>query len=213
MDDPFAIKLYKFRPLESLPFLFDILINQRLYCSPYSLLNDPFEGQFQILKLSQVLSDGTEPKDDCVPQFRTASQELRVCSLSCANDDVRMWSLYAGGHSGVAVEVSLNPSEIRELHRVNYLPSIPSVIEPLLGDTACTEALTTKTNHWKYESEWRILTESDYFDVSRNITRLILGYRTPPNIATALERVCAPAGIPVSKTTICRDTTRVILID
>lgn len=219
MSDPFALSFYKFRGLDNLPFLFDILINQRLFCSPYRELNDPFEGQYKVIRPSLSLDFGkkkyaaAESEKDFKPELHAASDELRVCSLSSVSYDVRMWSLYAGGHTGVAVEVSLNPADTDELQKVNYLSAIPSVLAPILGDAKCEHALTTKTDHWEYESEWRILTKSPYFNVSGKITRLILGLRTPTDIATALERVCTPVGIPVSRTTLCRETTRVIRVD
>ena len=38
--------LFKFKSLGTLDHVLDILLNDRLYCAPYSNLNDPFEGQF-----------------------------------------------------------------------------------------------------------------------------------------------------------------------
>ncbi len=37
--------LYKYRALNSIEYTLDILLKERLYCSPYKDLNDPFEGQ------------------------------------------------------------------------------------------------------------------------------------------------------------------------
>ena len=38
--------LYKYRSLENLEHVLDIILNQRLYCSTYPELNVPFEGLF-----------------------------------------------------------------------------------------------------------------------------------------------------------------------
>jgi hypothetical protein len=38
--------LYKYRGLSNLRYVADILCHERLYCAPYTELNDPFEGFF-----------------------------------------------------------------------------------------------------------------------------------------------------------------------
>lgn len=41
--------LYKYKSAAALLRLLDIVVHERLYCSPYAFLNDPFEGQFKVL--------------------------------------------------------------------------------------------------------------------------------------------------------------------
>ncbi len=40
-----TLDFLKFRPVEQLAHLLDIVVNERLYCEHYEALNDPFEGQ------------------------------------------------------------------------------------------------------------------------------------------------------------------------
>ena len=55
---------YKFKPVEQLAHLLDIVVNERLYCEHYEALNDPFEGQF-----ARMVGQGAAR-----PQFGTARE-------------------------------------------------------------------------------------------------------------------------------------------
>src|SRR3569623_70293 len=96
---------YKLRGFEKPDRIHDILTNERLYCAPWYQLNDPFEGRIR-QRMSfpgwkrRVISDGT--LDDFYPSEEGV---FRVCSLSASVNDVRLWSHYADGHSGLAVEI------------------------------------------------------------------------------------------------------------
>jgi len=48
--------LYKYRSLVNFERILDIILNQRLYCSKYDELNDPFEGLF-IRTINITISD------------------------------------------------------------------------------------------------------------------------------------------------------------
>ena len=43
-----AMKAYKFRGIESLQFVFDIIVNKRLYCGSVAQLNDVREANTQM---------------------------------------------------------------------------------------------------------------------------------------------------------------------
>ena len=149
---------YKFRSFDQLDHIADILVSERLYCPLYHKLNDPFEGmcivrgifEFGGRKIRAIMSpdvdDFTAPED---------LSEKRLCSLSGSFSDVRLWSHYGGGHSGVAIEVNLDgfPSPV---HKVTYNEGLRKFDQEVGDHPSITSILTNKTDHWQYEDEYRI---------------------------------------------------------
>jgi hypothetical protein len=84
--------------------------------------------------------------------------------LSEVRDSILMWGHYAENHQGIVVGFnsghpffSKRRSEHDEfgfLRRVNYQSERPKVV---LSDTSSIEWFQTKSAHWEYEKEWRIL--------------------------------------------------------
>lgn len=89
--------LYKYRSLANLEHVLDIILNQRLHCSTYPELNDPFEGLFvttttitpsdlikrkilppMFVKWPIKLEHAKEVKD----LFGGAIDTVKICSLS-----------------------------------------------------------------------------------------------------------------------------------
>ena len=95
------MKLYKFRSLDNIEFVLDILLNERLYCAPYSDLNDPLEGLFYTISSPSITSKKRFRRYKEINDLPVKNSDLRICSLSKGLDDIRMWSHYAAGHSGV----------------------------------------------------------------------------------------------------------------
>ncbi len=202
--------LYKYRSLSNFRFIADILCFQRLYCAPYDKLNDPFEGFCYIKSRDQGDERSRrdlDPHDDrfifvekCeVSELMNKKASVhRVCSLSSDAKDVRMWALYADSCRGIVVEIDF-PENIPQLHRVQYeSPTpLPWFLESR-EDLPAHEVLIHKTSHWKHESEYRIITESDYWDVSGRIRRVIVGPRCTLDDRLLLEHLI-PAGAALVK--------------
>jgi hypothetical protein len=194
---PLRSMLYKFRSLSNVEFVLDILGNERLYCSAIAQLNDPFEGQF--VHLMQL------PKGS-LWECAIGSSEMvvagdfnycfegsfpRVCSLSRALSDVRMWSLYADGHKGIAIEVELPAGA--PVHEVAYsraLPTMPSIGErKALSNDHAISLLTTKTEQWSYEREWRLISQEQHYSLHGVIRRVIFGFRSPKELRVLLMKL------------------------
>lgn len=176
---------YKFKPVEQLAHLLDVVVNERLYCEHYEALNDPFEGQF-----ARMVGQGAAR-----PQFGTAREldrnlPTRICSLTDRFEDVRMWSLYAGRFAGVAIALELDPQRL-PLHPVRYTRRLPTIDVSASGDAAL-RALTTKTSHWAYEREWRLLSQDRHIPVPGAVLQVILGMRMPTEIMEIIARVARP---------------------
>ena len=195
--------LYKYRALSNPESALDILLNQRLYCSYYSELNDPFEGLFietipfpleRILPLSFL---GFTPPDklnltksvDDLPW--DSKDQIRICSLSASSSNILLWSHYAEGHKGIAIELDVSGLE-EMIHKVRYTDELANYSSELIPFPSTKELFTSKTKHWKYESEYRVLYEGNYFNISGRITRILMGSRITPMHIKLLEKICQP---------------------
>lgn len=202
--------LYKYKSLRTIDHTLDILLNQRLYCSPYIELNDPFEGLFSALirippkeRIKYLLfrlpdSFGVSKSVNDLPY--DSKDQVRICSLSSSPSDVLLWSHYADGHKGIAIELEVSGLEAI-IHKVNYVDVLPRYSATLLGMPTPQELLTHKTKHWEYESEYRVLCEETFFDVAGRISRVLLGSRISSLHVELLRRVRSPQ-IPLIRTKI-----------
>jgi len=223
--------LYKYRSLANLEYILDIILNQRLYCSTYPELNDPFEGLFvttttitvadflknkmvfpMFVKLPIKLEKVKEAKD----LFGGAIDKVKICSLSSDLNDVRLWSYYADGHKGIVFEIDF--SELETIYEVMYSEKLPSSswwnIPTILGQPSIHEVLSRKTKHWRFESEYRIidkskhLDEGKFFGIKDRIKAIYLGNRTSDYHRKLLNKI-VPSKIPICTTKINKKTIKV----
>lgn len=206
--------LYKFKGGGDALYALDIAIHERLYCARYSELNDPFEGQFQAKKLkrggflggmtlnSADINGASGPSFLYYDSLDGLEGNTRVCSLTSAYDDVRMWALYGDSSRGVAFEFEV-PDDHPDLHRVHYQRTLPHASLGLLNTTNTVDVLTCKTIHWEYEQEWRFITDesSPYVLLPGALRRVLIGHRAPMAVQEALLKV-APEQTTVHRVTL-----------
>ena len=130
-----------------------------------------------------------------------ASAHLRVCSLSKTFDSHLLWAHYAGGFSGVAIEVELDENE-PEIVDMDYRGVFAGVNESENADPAIVarEVLSSKYDAWAYEQELRILTTETFYSPSFPIKRVIAGHRMPNALFDALRIVCEKLDIQIART-------------
>lgn len=193
--------LYKFRPLESLEYVLDIVINERLYCARYKDLNDPFEGQL-LHETENIIMPGllgpttsrstTERRVISVDDISPVFEPKRVCSLSKTANDVRMWSLYANSHKGVAIEIDLdadhNLAVATALRAVTYTKTL-SEFRGVIGIYDEDNLLTIKTDHWRYEDEYRLLWHEPLFSIAGCVKRIVFGPRADQSKIDLLRKM------------------------
>lgn len=141
---------YKYRSVNNLSFLLDILVYNRLYLASYSELNDPLEGAYRI-------SNGVN-YDNWLELFHTEKQAIRICSLSKTYNNMLMWSHYADSHKGCCIELELKSKKGIIEKPVEYVETI----QELRGEDSLKEAidiLSRKLKCWLYEQEVRLLKE------------------------------------------------------
>jgi hypothetical protein len=208
------MKLYKYRSPSSLEHILDILLNNRLYCTPYNELNDPFEGVFRSVqkmgfgdsKFGSGIFGTAELKTSLSIPDLSVSKKIRVCSLSASKADIMLWSHYAGGHSGIAIEVQLGDNN-GQLHKVRYVEQLKE-INPSFETPDSTEILKLKSTHWEYEEEYRIISNEEHYDISGKITAIYLGPRVSEVIQKTIIR-SVDASIPVFSTKLDGETLEV----
>lgn len=206
------MKLYKFRALSNFKYVMDIVVHERLYCADIESLNDPFEGLFfQMMNIPPHKGGLATAGSGFSSRLRTVSkakdwpqlEKYRVSSLSANMEDVRLWSHYAEGHTGVAIELEIDETE-GNLHKVKYLEELPEKSVSLLTILE-KSLLTNKTTHWSHENEYRIITDTSFFSVKGCITAVYSGIRTCSEDKELLSQVL-PKEIPLIETELKADT-------
>lgn len=200
------MKLYKYMSLQNLWFVLDVVVNQRLYCAHWSELNDPLEGRYEIY-LGES-SSGLEEK--MVTRIEGAKDKYRLASLSAGSTNFLLWSHYADGHKGVAIEVEI-PDNHPDLIEVIYT-SFSSVFTSS-GDIKkdMRHLFNGKGEEWAYENEYRIVAESNYFILPKPVTRVLLGPRASPDQEKILLATF-PSSVEVVRTQLDRTQGTLIVI-
>lgn len=213
--------LYKYRSLADLGHVLDIVLYQRLHCSTYDKLNDPFEGLFLTIinyyhyyrvALKKGLSTPFMPKGP-VKIFKDIKDlpfdlsRTKICSLSSSVDDVRLWSHYADGHKGLVFEIDFSGIE-SHIYKVTYDDKLPTFGSTILTNPHPYEVLTHKTNHWSYEKEYRIINNSEYFPINKGIKAIYVGFRISDFHYDLLNKV-VPNDIPIIRTQINKEEIKV----
>jgi len=181
------MRLYKFRSLKNLQYVLDILLLERLHCAPYNKLNDPCEGWFissQYIGLYYKshfhgFSSTPQKTKKTVEDLYCNDSILKICSLSKTLSDIQLWSYYADGHQGVAIEIDFSGIE-KDVTEVKYLSHLSEhSIGGLLSEgSKPEEVLSEKMIHWKYEEEYRIIQDAEFYPVIGKITGVYMGIRS-----------------------------------
>lgn len=108
--------------------------------------------------------------------------------------DIRMWSHYASGHTGCAIEIELEHES--PVFEVTYSDGIKHFASTVSDATSASEILSFKTSHWAYEREFRVISGEEFFPILNRITGVYLGIRiAPEHKELILQNV--PSGVPV----------------
>lgn len=163
--------LYKYRTLDNIAFLRDILENNRLYAAKFDEMNDPMEGLYSSYPHIQ-------------DRIKQGKESFRICSLCKSPDNFLMWSHYADAHKGIAIGVKVKDQNISNVKNIKYVrvPKELDIINPYdIKDDIITDILLEKLYYWKYEEEVRVLKKSsnsiDHVFVEVDIKEIILGYK------------------------------------
>jgi hypothetical protein len=182
------ISLYKFRSSAQFGYAMDIILNRRLYCSPWQEMNDIQEGwglpDFEKIESGQISYEA----------FYAHRKDLMVCSLSGTCKSHLMWAHYANGFDGLAIEVVV-PSEnvVPVLCLPDINESFPKTNDP---EELAKESLRRKLECWEYEGEARVIQKERWFE-NIQVKSVIVGSRMDDGLFKTLFAVCDPLEIPV----------------
>lgn len=123
---------------------------------------------------------------------RPEYKHLHICSTSCRFNSGPMWSQYGQGHRGLVFGFKPTKRLLgdRIVAPVNYARNRPKIPFPLVDSKEMLRLMVTKSLHWKYQAEWRILSAAD--DTlslgKEDLAEIIVGERASENVrALALE--------------------------
>lgn len=85
-------------------------------------------------------------------------EQVGVFCVTTKRDDLLMWAHYAGSHSGICIEFDGMSKLMAHAQPVCYSGErIPINPYEDSHDVMLDKALFTKSEHWAYEDEWRLL--------------------------------------------------------
>lgn len=143
-------RLYHFTKAE---YAFDNLRNRRLKIAQLDDLNDPFELKSVNLcnPLHAQAFDGTDKFEGFKPEM------ARLYGVLCFSEDkadVLQWAHYADRHKGICLGFDVSGIE-GKFGRVQYVAErFPFPEQP--DEAFVWKLLSTKSEAWKYEIEWRV---------------------------------------------------------
>jgi hypothetical protein len=198
-------RLFKYRALGSqhkherqlqLEYAIDIIAQHRLYVSPPTSFNDPFDCRENLSfegseeqKLERAVQKIMKDKPSIsISEARLAApnrlriveqhgrtqikalieNQLGIVSFAGSRDNLLMWAHYANAHRGIVIEFDANKlSGDTSLRSVDFFGEALQVqyVETLPTTNFFTEdsvkqvkkLLLTKSSHWKYEQEFRMV--------------------------------------------------------
>ncbi len=96
---------------------------------------------------------------------------ISIYCMSATRTDGLLWSHYASGHRGIAIELNANADEfLRNSFEVRYEEEFP-VIDMLQDDakTKLQKGLLTKSKDWRYEKEYRSIYPIEHAQVRHEV--------------------------------------------
>ena len=126
-------------------------------------------------------------------------KELRVCALTKSFNNHLLWAHYAGGYTGVAIEIELDAEDVTEVVYGDEFVFLSQLIDSYSPEAAARQVLARKYKDWSYEGEVRLITKSEFYPLTHPISHVIVGSRTNPALVSALHLMCSHFGIPLER--------------
>lgn len=172
MSEAVPKRLYKYRSLSgsSRDRTIRAISENEVYFANRCQFNDPLDCKLKVYGLSTLEQ----------AEIDTTLDTTGIFCLSEVNDNPLMWSHYADSHKGVCIEYSPSDHQLFgcDLTAVHYAKSYPKLSSADHPDSAYVRKyLSTKSDHWKHESEWRIIYDKLGVQIAppEDLTAVILG--------------------------------------
>lgn len=187
-----CLKLYKFKSLNNIEQVLDIIINKRLYCSLVSDLNDVREAS---MEMNASLQTGIYKLYNY--NFAQEIQTTRVLSLTSRYKNHLMWAHYADGYKGVVIGLRVKRSDFSPVIYKKKCPDYDKLI--MKGNLFGLKEiiLFRKYKCWKKEKEYRHIQTDEHYRIC--IEEVILGSRVNEELKEVLVLLCKKYGNNVYK--------------
>ena len=136
-------------------------------------------------------------------QYNEEMNRIGVLCVSEVNDDILMWSHYANSHAGVCLEFDGFGTFMERAQKVIYTRKRPSIPQFDRADPVemLDRGLLTKSEHWQYEKEWRLIRYQKGFGKvefrPENLQGLILGALTPSPMVQKIRQMLSKRRVPL----------------
>lgn len=122
----------------------------------------------------------------------TTLNQTGVFSMSEINNDILMWSHYADSHKGVCIGFDPEKMAAFPPFRIKYSELRPSInLRTDNGIPIIEKGLLTKSDHWQYEREWRLIERkfTGPFDIPRDcIKYVVFGARITTDVEELVRK-------------------------
>ncbi len=162
--------------------------------------------------------------EDALSKIQEFRKREKVCSFSTINDSLLMWSHYAE-NKGFCVEYDIQGLDEQHFFRKNLYPVLYTKefydLRPFMlrlaggprGDfrpMVPLVAMLHKFDGWSYESEWRLMHETEVIEDDHNRSaptpsKVFLGARFDPSAGSALLAICQQKEIPMFQMHLAED--------
>ena len=134
---------------------------------------------------------------------RHLRSEYGVLCVSAVCDDILMWSHYADFHRGVCLEFDGEAKFMQRAFPVSYSKERPTIhMRRDSNEVALEKSLRTKSDHWKYEREWRLLKYTVGPGVVQfrpeNLTGIVIGAEATSVTVDLVRRWVSQRAAPIS---------------
>jgi hypothetical protein len=149
------MKLYKFLGEKTFEDNIESYLRNEVWVSAWNSFNDPMEGFFRYVLTDRYSAD----------MIVGQKSRYRVSCFTRDFDNYLMWSHYANKHHGVCLEYEVDHLQLGPEYRlqpVSYCKSISKVNRDMPFEEQAVTFLFSKSFHWKYEKEERLLFEGDH---------------------------------------------------
>ncbi len=177
------MKLYKFLTNTVFSDYIDSYISGNVYVSAWNAFNDPMEGFFHYYLSDRYIAD----------QIVGQKSRFRVSCFTPRYNNFLMWSHYTNKHEGVCLEYEVDPATLgigNILDSVTYVRRLQRIDRIASIEEQAKKILLTKTYHWRYEKEVRLLFQSDQ-DTSvpfGQVKAIIVGTKADDGLVTNVKR-------------------------
>ena len=101
------MRLYRYMSLQNLWYVLEVIHLNRVHCAHWEQLNDPMEGNYELC----FKGDERANRATLESKLKENRDKHRIASFSESSTDFLLWSHYADGHKGVALELNIDKGE------------------------------------------------------------------------------------------------------